>query len=167
MKSADIPGIRLLEKEGGLFDGEVRYVLIRADSLMGMIRNLACEEQQKILNALSDSVYECGGQSIDRYQKMGNSESDKLLDMVLHTSAQLGWGKWSLRNHETEFLELEVSNSPFAAGFGPSGFPVCSPITGILKAISERITGKQISVDETHCRAMGADTCLFLSRSTC
>lgn len=161
MKTENKAGIRLTENNGALLDGDVRYLLIRADSLMGMIRNLVAEDQQKILNALSDSVSVSGGKSIIRYQNMGDSSSDKLIKKVVHTSTQLGWGKWSFHNKDSDSIELEVSNSPFAAGFGRSEFPVCAPITGMLKTIAEVITKKQVIVEELRCSAMGEDTCLF------
>ena len=58
-------------------------------------------------------------------------------------------------------LALEVTESPFAAGYGAADTAVCAPITGMLQAVAERVLGAPCEACETECRARGAPRCRF------
>jgi predicted hydrocarbon binding protein len=88
---------------------------------------------------------------------------EALARTVASTAPQLGWGVWDI-HVEPDLIRLEVRNSPFAAGFGASDSPVCSPILGMMRAISGMIFGREAIVHETSCVACGQDLCRFEAR---
>ena len=140
-------------------DGDIRYMMIRPDALMGMIAELPGPVRPQALEAFARAIHRFGGRSARAYQESGASEADTLLRTIEATAPQLGWGRWTL-TRTTEGLALRVENSPFAAGAGPSPHPVCAPIRGMLTAVGDMTLGG-VRVTETACAATGAACCRF------
>lgn len=152
---------------GEIRDGEVRYLLIRPDTLMGMFAALAPAARAEALAALARSTATHGAKSARRYQSLGAADAAALLATIERTAPLLGWGVWRIGRDADGGLELEVRNSPFAAGYGPGATaPVCAPIAGMLQAVAELIGGRPAQVEETACVAMGAPVCCFRARSS-
>ncbi len=148
-----------IPEQGELRDGEARYVLMRHDSLMGLFRNLPESARGAALDALAASVALHGARSAERYRRAGG-EGDALLATIEATAPQLGWGVWRIERAGAE-LRLEVENSPFAAGHGPSSAPVCAPIAGMLQAVAGLVLGAPARAREDACAAAGASMCRF------
>lgn len=146
--------------EGAVRDGEVRYLLLRADTLMTMFALLPAEERARALAALAEAVRRRGGDSARRYMA-GLDGPDELYRAVAETAAQLGWGAWTFRRGAGGPPALTVRNSPFAEAYGPSATPVCAAIAGMLAAVAEAATGRPHTAEETRCRAGGAASCRF------
>ncbi len=140
-------------------DGDVRYMMIRPDALMGMIAELPEAVRPQALEAFARAIHRFGGRSARAYQQSGAREADALLRTIAATAPQLGWGIWTLARTD-DGLALSVENSPFAAGAGPSPHPVCAPIRGMLTAVGEMTLGEVVA-SETACAAMGAACCRF------
>lgn len=152
---------------GEIRDGEVRYLLIRPDTLMGMFASLAPAAQAEALAALAQSTATHGAKSARRYQALGAADTAALLATIERTAPLLGWGIWRLGRAADGSLDLEVRNSPFAAGFGPGATaPVCAPISGMLRAVAELVGGRPTRVEETACAASGAPACRFHATSS-
>lgn len=151
---------------GALRDGEVRYLLIRDDTLMGLFRGLPERERAAALAALARSVVEHGARSARRYQAMGAAEARALLDVIEATAPQLGWGVWRFTDVSEQGLALEVENSPFAAGYGPSAAPVCHAIAGMLEAVGTLALGGEVRAAEQTCAAQGHARCSFRAVGT-
>ena len=145
-------------------DGEARYLLLRQDSLMGLFRRLAPQARGEALAALTAAVTEAGGRSAARYRETTPGGSAALLEVFAETAAQLGWGVWTFAQPADGELCLDVVNSPFAQGFGPSPEPVCAAIAGMAGAIAATILGQPTVADETRCVAAGAGSCRFVAR---
>lgn len=144
-------------EEGALYDGEIRYLTMRPDALMGMFTRLEEPARSAALNALTASVAEHGGRSIAAYFAANPGNPDALLEVIAATSADLGWGQWRIER-TADGLEVTVTNSPFA--ILPAKGPVCAPIRGILTALASHLPGTQ--VEETCCRASsGGSACRF------
>ena len=146
---------------GELKDADVRYVLIRADTLMGLFKNVAGPSRVETLEAFADSVRLYGGKSARRYAQDCAAEPLELLTVVAQTAASLGWGRWEFSYSTAPRLELVVENSPFAAGYGQSNTPVCAPITGMCSALGEMLLGAQAHAFEQECMSNGASCCRF------
>lgn len=153
---------RLERRDGGLYDGEVRYVMLRADVLMGAIARMGPAGFQ----ALAESVTVGGGHSVNRYRSFGTADFASLLQMIEETANQLGWGRWQLARPRETTLRLTVHNSPFVAGHGPSQTPVCAAICGLLQATASVVLvgDGAINVEETECAAMTGEACRFVAR---
>ncbi len=147
---------------GEILDETRRYMLIRPEALMGIFRNLPDEARVAALNALEDSIFEQGSDSARAYRRHGG-EGASLAHLVAATAPQLGWGIWHFEI-APEVIRLEVRNSPFAAGFGPSPTPVCHAIVGMVGPSPAWSSMRPVNAAEIQCAATGAPTCRFEAR---
>ena len=142
-------------------DGEIRYLRLRADTLMGMFRHLPEPARAQALAAPARATAEAGGDSARRYVAAGASDAAALLARIEKTAAELGWGVWHFGERTAGRLTLEVSDSPFAAGYGKADTEVCAPITGMLQAVASLSLGAACEAREIECRARDAECCRF------
>src|SRR3990170_6926970 len=96
-------------------EGEIRYLRLRADPLMGMLRPLPGPARAQAFAALARSTAEHGGDSARRYLESSGGDATALLAMIEKTAAELGWGAWCFSERGATRLALEVADSPFAA----------------------------------------------------
>lgn len=142
-------------------DSEIRYLRLRADTLMGMFRHLPAALRAQALAALVRSTAEHGGDSARRCLESGAGDTAALLGTIERTAGELGWGTWRFGERSATRLALEVTDSPFADGYGPADTEVCAPITGMLQAVAGLALGSACEAREVQCRARGAERCRF------
>lgn len=142
-------------------NGEIRYVTLRADTLMGMFRRLPEPLRAQALAALASSAAEHGGDSARRYLESAAGDAAALLATIEKTAAELGWGTWRFGECNVTRLALEVQRSPFAEGHGAAGEPVCAPIRGMLEAVAGLVLAGACEAREVQCLACGAASCRF------
>jgi uncharacterized protein len=152
--------LRFDAERGEYRDGDIRYMMIRPDALMGMIAELPEAMRPAALEAFARSIWRAGGRSARSYQAAGAADAAALLAVIEQTAPQLGWGRWRLESNG-DGIALSVENSPFVAGAGPGPHPVCAPIRGMLTAVGEMVLGEAVAVTETACAATGASCCRF------
>lgn len=145
---------------GAVLDASRRYVLLRADVLMGLFDALPATARDAALQALGRSVATHGAESLRAYAAEPGVDAAALQRTVEAAAASLGWGRWTLA-HDGATLGLEVRNSPFAAAASPSPRPVCAAIAGMLEALASIVLGERASARETACAATGAPCCRF------
>src|SRR5690242_19593911 len=80
---------------GSLHDGEIRYMMIRGDTLMGLFARLPEPARQQALAALTESTFEFGSKSAAKYRAAGAADPAALLNVIVETAPQLGWGSWT------------------------------------------------------------------------
>ena len=149
--------------KGELRDGDTRYVMLREDSLMGLFKRLPGPARADALKAFAASLGEHGARSAARYLAT-DGDAGNLLATIAATAPQLGWGIWRFSRTDVGELRLEVSNSPFARGYGASPETVCAPITGMLAAVAAIAFGTPAEAEETLCAAAGGAVCRFSAR---
>lgn len=142
-------------------DGDIRYLIMRADGLMQTFAQLPQVHRLPALQALATSVRRNGGDSLRHYQRREALDDTALLELVAQTAGKLGWGRWVFDVKAAGSLSLRVQDSPFAAGYGKSDTPVCYPIVGMFGAVADIVVGASGTVVETQCSAAGADACRF------
>ena len=148
--------------DGSLKDGDIRYLLIRADSLMQSFKRLDPDARLQALQAFSESLTENGRKSLEARMQRLNLTRDQLYgDLARSSGAQLGWGVWTFSRTEADRFSVAVANSPFADGFGPSDHPVCFPIKGMLSAMGELVLAAAVEVEEVRCAAVSGGCCEF------
>lgn len=152
--------LRWNTEQGTIEDGPARYILVRADALMGLFRLLPAREQQGALQAFEQSVAEYGGKSARRYHEARPLGAPDILNLVVAGASLLGWGHWSLEPDDGRLI-VHVENSPFVHGFGDAGFYVCSPIAGMLQAAATIACDQPMIAKETCCAAAGDGNCRF------
>lgn len=148
--------LRYEAAEGAIYDGAIRYMMIRPDALMGIFARLAPAERAAALEALGESIAERGKHSAKTYVK---GEPAALLATIEATAPDLGWGVWRF-GEEGETLTLRVENSPFVAGASFAG-PVCHAIVGMAASVGELVRGVPCRAVEVECAADGAAACRF------
>jgi predicted hydrocarbon binding protein len=141
-------------------DGDIRYMMIRPDALMGILAELPASMRPEFLAAFARSITRHGGRSAQAYRAAGAVAPAQMVATIAETAPQLGWGVWDLR-HSTGALDLTVRNSPFVAGHGPAAGPVCHPILGMLRAVGPMVLGCDVVAAETQCAATGHAACRF------
>ena len=147
-------------------EGGIRYLRMRADTLMGMFRLLEEPARAQAFAALARSSAEHGGDSARRYMEAGAGNVAALLAMIENTAGEFGWGEWKFRERDAEHLALDVRDSPFAEAFGAADTPVCAPIRGMLEAVAALALGGAREAREIECRACGAALCRFEAQAT-
>ena len=153
--------------KGELRDGELRYLMLRADALMGLFKQLPEDARQAALESLGRSVLTHGGNSARTYLERSGADPSSLCGIIAGTAPQLGWGKWRFGPDQPDALTLEVTNSPFVAGYGAATHPLCAPIVGMLEAVGGLVLGGEVTAEETACAAVtGATACHFTVKRT-
>lgn len=147
---------------GTIHDGDRRYLMLRPDVLMGMFRNLPADARAAALTALAASARENGGKSVSAYRQSGGQTL--LVQTMVDGAAAFGWGRWQVTGAAHE-VSLEVADSPFAAGFGPSDTPVCAPIAGIFHSLARTLLERNVTVTEVRCAAQHGGSCRFVARA--
>jgi predicted hydrocarbon binding protein len=151
--------------DGQVLDGPRRYVLMRADVLMGLFDELPAAARAEALQALGRAVAGRGADSLRAYASEPGVNEEALLRVVESAAASLGWGRWQLRR-DAASLGLEVRNSPFAAAAAAGSGPACHAITGMLQGLAGIVLGGAASATETACARSneGAGCCRFAAR---
>ncbi len=155
--------LRWTGSDGAIHDGPRRYLLMRADVLMGLLRRLPEPARSQAAQAFAESVAAHGIDSIRAYFREVGEDPAALLAATASAAGDLGWGVWSFEAGRGE-LRLTVGDSPFAAGHGAAAAPVCAPIRGMLQAVANVATGTECEVVELRCVACGAPRCAFQAR---
>jgi len=133
---------------GEIRDGPRRYVVLRADVLMGLFDRLPTAEREQALQALGASVKRFGGDSVRAY--LSEAGSGGLLQRMEQASASLGWGTWRLEDR-ADVLLLTVDNSPFAAATQSTSGSACHAITGMLSAVASALWSADVTARELRC----------------
>lgn len=146
---------------GQVLDESRRYVLLRADVLMGTFDALPDAARKEALHAFGRSVATHGIDSIRAYAAANGP--DALPAVMSSVAASLGWGHWHLEV-ERDALRLRVDNSPFAAASTRRGSPTCHAIAGMLEGLAGVLWNGAVCATETACGAQDGDVCHFVAR---
>lgn len=143
-------------ERGQVLDQDRRYILMRADVLMGMFSELPEHSRADVLQAFARSVFRHGGKSVSAYALGVGNAPEALFNTAGAGAASLGWGVWTFELRPRECI-LRVKNSPFARAAGPSQRPVCAPILGMFQAVCSHAWQRPVAVLETRCCACAND----------
>ena len=148
---------------GTVHDGPRRYLLMRPDVLMGMLRRLPPPQRAQAMSAFADAIGEHGADSLRAYLAQLGGDRRALIDATIAAAGDLGWGRWRLAQDGGE-LAMSVQGSPFAEGYGAADAPVCAPVRGMFGALAARVRDTPMHAEELACAAMGAPCCTFVAR---
>lgn len=151
-----------IASRGSIMDGDRRYLMLRADLLMGLLRELPPDARRPAMEAFATSVRKHGGQLARAYFDACGARPAALLETITRHSPELGWGHWHMDAHSDDAIEVTVDSSPFAEGFGASPDPVCYAIVGMPQAVGSIVYGRPVIVVETGSAVPeGVDRCSF------
>ena len=163
-------------EQGTVQDGPRRYLLMRPDVLMGAIAALDLPAQAAMFDALAISTQQHGARSLQAYAEQAPGDDEALMAATIHAAADLGWGRWVISRDGPQSLALEVSDSPFVAGWRAAtqidagrliDGTVCAPIRGMFSALAQIVLNAPVQVQVQECRCavdVGALPCRFVAR---
>jgi len=141
--------------QGQVLDANRRYVLMRADVLMGMFGFMPEPMSRQALAALARSVEVHGSDSVRAYDNSADPSGLQLFDAVAQGASSLGWGVWKF-DPAPGIVRLTVRNSPFAAAARAVGAPACAPIVGMMQAVCSHVWKAKCVAVEIECSACAA-----------
>ena len=157
--------LRFDTAHGQVLDESRRYVLLRADVLMGLFAELPPAARDEALRAFGRSVARHGADSVRAYAASAGRAA--LPALMEGAAASLGWGRWALDGSHAEGARpqwaLQVENSPFAAAASGATAPVCHAIAGMLETLAAALWNAPAEARETHCGAVGGGPCRFVA----
>ena len=154
MQTRDIAWI---PADGALFQGDIRYVLMRPDVVMGILRHV--DDPAALVDAMHRSACEHAVNSFNSYRQSGAVGNSDAVAHCCDIAGKLGWGSWTIAEKSSGRYVVEVVNSPFALAASEAGQPVCGWIAGVLHAVAVTDGHPGAHVEETACVAQGSDCC--------
>ncbi len=154
-------------EKGGLFYKEVRYLLLRPETLAAFQKAFEREMGEKASEVLYESGFQGGTLSSKRFREVFGLSDEEITRFMVQMGSQIGWGRFELERFDAnqKVFSVKVYHSPFAEGYGPSSQPVCHMIRGVLGGMGSLVFGKEIQSKEVSCLARGDDYCRFDIRS--
>jgi predicted hydrocarbon binding protein len=164
MSNSILDNLEYDEKNGVLYFNDVRYMLIRPDTVVDF--------QKAVEKALGDGVaemmmaggYTGGSRSSRRYKEVFEYSDEEIVAFMCKMGGEIGWGGFMVERFDEKGRELivTVANSAFAEAYGSADHAVCHMIRGVLAGMAAGIFGTDVDSEETHCRAKGDGMCRFV-----
>jgi len=150
--------------KGALHYKEVRYLLIRPETLAGMQKAMEKVPGIKANEIIFQGGFDGGYLSAKKYKEIHGFCDEEILDFMVRMGSQIGWGVFHLALFDpvAERICIEVRNSPFAEAYGKARGGVCHLIRGVVSGLATAIFGKNITASETNCIAKGDEKCSFV-----
>ncbi len=154
---------------GALTFKDVRYLLIRPETLMEFQRALEAEVGPARAGELLYLGGFTGGQlSGRRYKETFGLGEREAVQFMCRMGGEIGWGRFELEalDGEPARLVVNVHNSVFArAGLQlpapPAPLPGCHLIRGVLGGLMSGLYQVRVQAREVACLAQGAAACRF------
>jgi len=163
MENEILKEINFDEEKGGLFFKEVRYLLIRPETVIAFQKAAEKELGEKASQILFQSGFVGGSLSSKKYKEVFDLSYMEIIHLMINMGPQIGWGRFELVSLKLleQSLVINVYHSPFAESYGASSTGVCHLIRGVLSGMASTIFRKEIEAKELLCLAKGDDFCKF------
>ena len=148
---------------GALAYKDIRYVLIRPETIVGFQKTIEKHSPQGARDALFQGGYQGGYLSAKKFKEMQNFSDTETIDFMMAMGAQIGWGHFDLIDYDLESrkLQIRVANSAFAEAYGDATEGVCHLINGVLSGLATVLFERDCKGSETECLAKGDKHCTF------
>jgi predicted hydrocarbon binding protein len=152
---------------GALCYKDVRYLLIRPETIVGFQKAIEKQSQTAATDALFQGGYQGGYLSAKKYKEIQNLSDKETINFMMAMGAEIGWGNFRLDqyNCDKKKLQISVENSPFAAAYSDSTEGVCHLTRGVLCGLATILFSKSCTASEVECAAKGDHHCVFLIRA--
>ncbi len=163
MRNEIIQSLKSHPEKGGLYYKEVRYLLIRPETLVAFQKGTEREIGEKASQILYRSGFEGGTLSSRRYREIFGFSDEKIIRFMIEMGPRIGWGRFVLEDFDPlkKHLAVAVYHSPFAQAYGPSFSPVCHLIRGVVGGMASVVFSGEIEAKEPACLAKGDESCKF------
>lgn len=152
--------------DGALWFKGVRYLLIRPETLYGIVSAAEKELGQERAGELLYRGGFVGGQLSGRkYRAALNLDPRGAVEFMCNMGAEIGWGRFELVSyeHDAATLVVHIHRSAFAHGLDANELRaetgVCHLIRGVLGGLVSGLTEKNVTTRETRCIVQGYDFC--------
>ena len=142
----------------------IRYMLIRPDTIVDFQKAVeAAVGPEKCAEMMMHGGITGGSSSLRKYRKERAFNEAEIVRYMCQIGGELGWGDFQPKRFALAAgrLVVEVTDSPFAAAYGPSDVGVCHLIRGVLTGLGSSIFKGEVSSSETECLAKGDPRCRF------
>lgn len=148
---------------GRLAYKDVRYLLIRAETIVGFQKAMEATDEKAAADALYQGGFQGGYLSAMQYKKIHRFSDRQALDFMMRMGTEIGWGQFRLAKFDSQkqALQVIVEKSPFGEAYGRSGRPVCHLITGVISGLASVLFKKECIAREVECLARGDADCVF------
>ena len=167
MNNEILKELNFVQERGGLFYKEVRYLLIRPETMTAFQKAIEKELGGKANEILFESGFAGGALSSKRYQEVFSFSDEEIVRFMMNMGSQIGWGRFELERFDPskKNLIVRVYHSPFAEAYGDSSSSVCHFIRGVLGGMASIVFGQEIEVKiearEVACLSTGDEFCRF------
>jgi predicted hydrocarbon binding protein len=162
MRNEILESLEFDPEQGQLTYRGVRYFLVRPETVAQLQKDMeAGLGLERTAEILYSAGFTGGSLSASAYrEKLGLSGVD-IARFMASMGGQIGWGRLEVEECDPESGRLEVSltNSVFAQGYGPSAAPVCHMVRGVFAGVGSIVLGGPVEAVEVQCRAAGAPNC--------
>ncbi len=148
---------------GALTYRDVRYLLIRPETIVGFQKTIEKHSRTGAQEALVQGGYRGGYLSAKKYKEMQNLSDSETISFMMTMGAEIGWGNFQLIEYDIENrkLQIRVENSAFAEAYGDATEGVCHLISGVISGLASVIFSINCTASETQCLAKGDECCEF------
>jgi predicted hydrocarbon binding protein len=163
MNRSILDEVHFSPEKGAFFYKDVRYLLIRPETLAAFQKAIEKELGPKSSRILFQSGFQGGSLSSKKYREVFRISDLEIVKFMVEMGPQIGWGRFQLEDFDTakKRLVVRVDHSPFAEAYGPSPVPVCHLIRGVLSGTASVVFGKEVEGEESACIAKGDSFCRF------
>ena len=148
---------------GRLTYKDIRYVIIRPETIVGFQKTIEQHNREGARDALFQGGYQGGYLSAKKFKETQNLSDTETIGFMMAMGAEIGWGHFELIEYDFEKLKLNVrvENSAFAVAYGDATEGVCHLINGVLSGLATVLFGRNCMGSETECLAKGDTYCVF------
>ena len=153
---------------GALTYRDVRYVVIRPETIVGFQKTIEKHSLNSAREALFQGGYQGGYLSAAKFKEQQNLSDTETIKFMMTMGAEIGWGHFKLLEYDLENrkLQVRVENSAFAQAYGDASEGVCHLINGVLSGLAAVLFGENCKGSEIECLAKGDRHCVFHISST-
>lgn len=153
------------DPERGALDLQgVRYLLMRPDTLVEMQKLLESHLPEETAGLLRQAGAEDGARMAIRFRDAFSYGDEEVLSSSTFLLAQSGWGALSVEMAHFQGREIVVKarDSATAEIYGPSVYPVCHLLLGLLEGVAMTLFDSEVDGQEVQCEAKGDSCCRFV-----
>lgn len=166
MENSILAGLTFDSDRGALLYSDVRYLLIRPETLIAFQK----AAEQRLGAAADEFLYEGGftGGTLsgNKYRQVFGLTSEQSVEFMAKMGTEIGWGKLNVERFDPAGeLVLVVKSSPFAAAYGKADHGVCHLIRGVFAGLACALWDRPVQAREDECLAMGHVYCRLSVRA--
>jgi predicted hydrocarbon binding protein len=152
---------------GALTYRDIRYVVIRPETIVGFQKTIEKHSRKEAQDALFQGGYQGGYLSAKKFKEMQNLSDSETINFMMTMGAEIGWGHFQLIDYDNESrkLQIKVENSAFAEAYGDATEGVCHLINGVLSGLATVLFARNCIGSEIECLAKGDKHCVFSIRA--